>query len=132
MLFLQEDFFFTITFLVLMGLLILIFYLITTSQTDMLEQKLLLEGKEGKTSSIFGIIAVVIGVIGFLIFGIFFSDVFFFGVFFFGALAITFGVLGRKKDYKKGMSTFGLVLGVFDIVWFFLYIFIIPLIPITT
>ena len=52
-----------------------------------------------------GIIAVVCGIIGLIIFGIIF-----------GIIAIILGVMGRKSDDNPTIATIGIVLGIIDIV----------------
>ncbi|MFX1479678.1 MAG: hypothetical protein ACFFCI_16265 [Promethearchaeota archaeon] len=72
----------------------------------------------GKT---FGIIALLMGIIGIIVIALFFILVFAIGfvipwwdliVIILGALAIVFGIIGIAKDDSKGLGIVGLILGI--------------------
>lgn len=63
----------------------------------------------GGQQNIFGIISVVLGILGLCIF--------FYGIgFAFGIIAIVLGIVGQGKDDNPSMAAGGLVLGIIDIV----------------
>ncbi|WP_147802637.1 DUF4190 domain-containing protein [Alkalicoccus halolimnae] len=70
-------------------------------------------------SLVLGIVGLVIGLIPFL------------GWFLFPAwiLAIIFGIIGRKQNYKRGSATVGMVLGIVTLVYKFGFWIVIALIP---
>ena len=63
---------------------------------------------------IYGVIAVVFGIIGLIVFGLIF-----------GIIAIILGAIGVNKDENTSAASIGLILGILDIVFYFVVIIIL-------
>ena len=77
----------------------------------------------GKTFGILALICGLLGLIGWLLFGLI-PIALPFSAYYLPGAAILFGIIGLFVDDSKGMSIAGLILGIFDIVFI---LFILPM-----